>query len=90
MKRVSSLLLMTAMLVGCGPEKVDQSSICVYRTDEEAKQCKNGQLSYFRPSSWGSEQLPLNVAATYCDLNHEVIYNSAGVVCVFTTERADL
>jgi len=34
--------------------------------------------------------LPLSVAAAYCDLNHPVMHNNAGVICVFTEKRLRL
>lgn len=37
----------------------------------------------FLPPSWGNEQLPIPVVATYCDLTKQVIFNNAGVVCTF-------
>ncbi len=37
--------------------------------------------------SWGNEQLPLNVIATYCNTNDPIEYNQAGVVCTFTDKR---
>lgn len=36
---------------------------------------------------WGNEQLQLNVAAACGDLNHEIMYNNSGVICVFTDKR---
>ena len=32
----------------------------------------------------------LSVAAAYCNFNHEVMYNNAGVICVFTEKRMSL
>lgn len=80
-----------ALLTGCleqgASSKIDQSSMCRYSSDEETKQCKEGQLSFFKPDSWGNEQLPLIAASLYCDFNHPVMYTKAGVVCVFTKQR---
>ncbi|MAC99651.1 MAG: hypothetical protein CMK76_07200 [Pseudomonadales bacterium] len=44
----------------------------------------------FKPSRWGSEQLPLNIAGAYCDFNYQVMYNNSGVICVFTDKRLSL
>ncbi len=48
-------------------------------------------MAWFRPDNGQliSEQAALSVAAAYCDFNHEVMYNRAGVVCVFTDKRLD-
>ena len=66
---------------------IDQSKMCTYSTDKEAKKCKSGELAWFSPSQWGNEQLPLSVAAAYCDFNYEIMYNKSGVICVFTDKR---
>ena len=34
--------------------------------------------------------MPLSVAAAYCDFNHPVMHNNAGVICVFTEKRLRL
>ena len=47
-------------------------------------------MSWFQPSSWGNEQLPLMVVAAYCDFNYQVVQNNSGVICVFTTKRMQL
>lgn len=98
--KILSLTLLMLILSGCyqtdtkkstTPQvqniKIDQSNICIFSSDEEAKMCKTGQLAWFRPSQWGNEQLPLNVAGLYCDFNHQVMNNNSGVICVFTNER---
>ena len=64
--------------------------MCIYSSDEEAKQCKSGEMSWFKPNQWGNEQLPLSVAGAYCDFNYEVMYNNSGVICVFTDKRLAL
>ncbi|MTI11638.1 hypothetical protein E1189_00790 [Sansalvadorimonas verongulae] len=88
MLRIITILVATVALAGCLPKKeIDQSNLCIYKTDKEAEQCKTGELSYFKANRWGNEQLPLNVAASYCDFNYEVIYNNSGVICVFTNAR---
>lgn len=72
-------------------EQMDQSSLCTYNTDPQAERCKAGQMAWFRPDEGQliSEQMALSVAAAYCDFNHQVMYNRAGVLCVFTDQRLD-
>jgi len=91
MKRLLLISFLAPLLISCGGKtKIDQSDICIYSTDAEAKQCESGKLAWFKPQRWGNEQLPLNVAAVYCDFNHEIMYNNAGVICVFTNKRLSL
>lgn len=90
MRRITLLCVASATLffTGCNvSSNANQSKICIWQTDEEAKKCKNGELSYFSPDRWGNEKLPLNVIASYCDTNHQVIMNNSGVICTFTNER---
>jgi hypothetical protein len=72
---------------GAASKEVAQDSICVYANDKDAAKCKEGQLAWFKPGSWGNEQLPLLVVASYCDTNHQVLMNNAGVICAFTSKR---
>ncbi|WCD83268.1 hypothetical protein [Pseudomonas sp. TUM22785] len=92
--RVHTKLLLAGLcflpIAGCFKGEVDQSSLCTYSSDAEARQCKEGELSWFKPTQWNNEQLPLSVAAAYCNFNHEVMYNNAGVICVFTEKRMSL
>ena len=91
MKKVTLILLAILGLTGCNQDtQIDQSKICVVNTDAEAKQCKDGEMILFKPGRWGNEQLPLNIAAAYCDFNHEVMFNNSGVICVFTDKRLSL
>ena len=85
-------LAVLTTLAGCKEQAaqkppVDQSRICIYSNDEEARKCVNGELSFFNLTRWGNEQLPLFVVAQYCDTNYNITYNNAGVVCVFTDKR---
>lgn len=68
-------------------EKIDQSYLCIFSSDEEAALCEAGKLAFFKPNRWGNAQLPIIVTAAYCDTNYQVIYNESGVLCVFTDVR---
>lgn len=84
------VLLVVFALIGYSGQfgsAIDQSSVCLFDSEETAKQCKEGQLSFFQPSTFGNEQLPLIAAASFCDFNHQVIQTNGGVVCVFTGQR---
>ncbi len=77
-------------LVGCASvagSGIDQRSVCVYADDAGASKCAEGQLSLFSPARWGNDQLPLQVAAAYCNFDHQIIFNDGGVLCVFTGQR---
>lgn len=88
MKKIVLFAFFALALTGCNQKpRIDQSKMCVYSTAEEARQCTAGEMSWFRPSRWGNEQLPLNVAGAYCDFNYAVMYNNAGVICIFTDKR---
>ncbi|MCY1282881.1 hypothetical protein D9M69_235240 [compost metagenome] len=91
LKKLVLIGLAALPLAGClQEESVDQASLCTYSTDAEAKLCKPGQLSWFKAGRAVNQQLPLSVAAAYCDFNHPVMYNEAGVICVFTDKRLNL
>lgn len=96
MKAIKKVILAAAalsfLLVACGggQKQVAQDDVCVYSSAADAKKCKDGQMSWFQPSSWGNEQLPLMVVAAYCDFNYQVVQNNSGVICVFTTKRMKL
>jgi hypothetical protein len=91
-KMYIAILTSVVLFSGCSAFKsesniINQTKLCVFSDDNGAKQCKSGETAFFSPQSWGNEQLPLNVAALYCDTNHQIIYNNAGVVCTFTDKR---
>ncbi|MEX1221131.1 MAG: lipoprotein [Idiomarina sp.] len=91
MKKAVLIAVAAFALAGCNQQPhVDQSNLCIYSNDEEAKQCKTGEMAWYKPNRWGNEQLPLSVAGAYCDFNYEVMYNNAGVICVFTDKRMEL
>ncbi|MGY0552131.1 hypothetical protein ACW17M_02860 [Vreelandella sp. 2A-K22] len=94
-----TLVLGTALLLtGCMPEsfakqEIDQSNICVASSDEQAMQCPEGELFLARLITPSPQQRPfsvLNTAALYCDTNHQITQNAAGVLCVMTHERFDV
>ncbi|UTW07226.1 hypothetical protein [Pseudomonas benzenivorans] len=70
---------------------IDQSGLCTYSTDPQAQRCTPGQMAWFRPEDGKpiTELMALSVAAAYCDFNHQVMHNKAGVLCVFTDQRLD-
>lgn len=91
MKKIALVTFAALALTGCNQKaQIDQSKMCMFSTDEGAKQCKAGELAWLKPSSWGNEQLPLGAAAAYCDFNYEIMYNNSGVICVFTDKRLSL
>ena len=71
---------------------IDLTGLCTYNTDPQAERCKPGQMAWFRPDQGKliSEEMALSVAAAYCDFNHPVMHNRAGVLCVFTDQRLDV
>ncbi|MGI2025071.1 hypothetical protein [Shewanella glacialipiscicola] len=90
-KKLLCLIFSVSALIGCGQNaQVEQSKMCVYSNDVEAKRCKAGEMSWYNPSKWGNEQTPLGVAAAYCDFNYSIMFNNAGVICVFTDKRLSL
>ncbi len=70
--------------------KIDQSKLCRVKDTDAAKKCEPGGLIYFAPRIFGSEQLPLSIAAAYCDFNHQIIHTKGGVLCIFTDKRLSL
>ncbi|MDT0617886.1 hypothetical protein RM531_05335 [Salinisphaera sp. P385] len=98
MRRALTIILLAAVFIGAvalvyqerHPLRtlwVDQSKLCLFTSDDEASQCKPGELAYFKPPAAVNNQVMLNVAAAYCDAHHQVVWNSGGVICVFTRER---
>jgi len=51
--------------------------------------CKEGQLSWFAPDSWGNDQLPLKFAAFSCDYRYPIVWNNGGVSCIYTNLRRE-
>lgn len=91
LKKLALVSLVALPLFGCQKEaSIDQAVLCTYSTDAEAKLCKSGQMSWFKAGKAVNQSLPLSVAAAYCDFNYQVMYNEAGVICVFTDKRLSL
>ena len=86
---LASCASVAPLLSGCSAngKETNQSKLCVFSNDAQAKKCKTGELAYFSPDSWGNDQLPLNVIATYCDTNRPIEFNVSGVICTFTDKR---
>lgn len=98
-------LKLTALLIG-GPllltgclsdypqlQNVDQTQLCVASTDQEAMECPEGELFMARllePNPQIRAFNALNTAALYCDTNHQIFENEAGVMCVMTHDRVEL
>jgi hypothetical protein len=70
------------------PPRIDQSAVCNFDNDTSAQRCKDGQLAFFQPATFGNEQLPLVVASAYCDFAHPIMHNRGGVLCVMTHQRS--
>jgi len=97
MRPIARLLLLSAAalsLSACFEDapSTKQSGLCTYNTDPQAQRCKAGEMAWFRPERGQkiTEEMALSVAAAYCDFNHQVMHNRAGVLCVFTDQRLDL
>ena len=68
--------------------KEDKPVLCIIKNvDDDVSQCEDGQLLVFLPNSWGNDQLPIEVAALYCDFDHSIVYNNGGVVCKLDKKR---
>lgn len=67
-----------------------QSSIChVTEQNEAVKKCKNGEVMLFAPSFFGNEYRPILISAAFCDFEYPIVYNKAGVSCIFTNTRKE-
>lgn len=75
--------------------KIDQGSVCVAASDEQALDCPEGRLFMARltinesdlQNSLVLENRVLNTMALYCDTNFEIQHTRTGVLCVLTHER---
>lgn len=98
MKKIS-LSLLSALLVLCpftsvsaffggGKSDINQENVCKARSVEEiGRNCKEGDIMVYFPTTWGNEQLPVYITGIVCNINHQVVMNNAGIVCVFTDKR---
>ncbi|MFO7581423.1 hypothetical protein [Guyparkeria sp.] len=87
----------SSILKGGGKEDgegVDQSSVCVAYSDEQALGCPEGELfmAWLSPIEDGESKVDvetrlLNTVALYCDMNYTVQHTKSGVICVLTHER---
>ncbi|WP_433924155.1 hypothetical protein ACN06F_14550 [Vreelandella sp. 21] len=76
-------------------KSVDQSSVCVAASDEQALGCPEGGMFLARLAINESdlqnplilENRVLNTMALYCDTNFEIQHTRTGVLCVLTHER---
>ncbi len=55
----------------------------VASADEAMKACAPGDLMLFRPPTWGNAQLPVAIAALFCDFDRSVVWTEGAVACVF-------
>lgn len=98
LKLTALLIGVPLLLAGCLSDypqlqTVDQTRLCVASTDEEAMQCPEGELFMARllePNPQLRAFNALNTAALYCDTNHQIFENEAGVMCVMTHDRIEL
>ncbi|MGO2132318.1 MAG: hypothetical protein ACTH3D_05380 [Halomonas sp.] len=98
LKLAALLIGAPLLLTGCLSDypqfqAVDQTKLCVASTDEEAMQCPEGELFMARllqPNPEIRAFNALNTAALYCDTNHPIFENQAGVMCVMTHDRFEL
>jgi len=96
-----SIVSMTALAEQEGKNsngRIDQGSVCVASSDEQALDCPEGEMFMARLAiSQQDVQNPLilenrllNTMALYCDTNHEIHQTQAGVLCVLTHERINV
>ncbi|NOG31360.1 hypothetical protein HLB35_05535 [Halomonas sp. TBZ9] len=78
--------------------RVNQGTVCVASSDEQALDCPEGELFMARLAlSEADVQNPLvresrllNTMALYCDTNYQIHQTQAGVLCVLTHERINV
>ncbi|XGA80590.1 hypothetical protein OR573_02715 [Halomonas sp. CH40] len=78
--------------------RVDQGSVCVASSDEQALDCPEGEMFMARlalsevdvQNPLVRESRLLNTMALYCDTNYQVHQTQAGVLCVLTHERINV
>lgn len=98
MKKISLSLLCSVLILssfspafaffGGNGKEVNQANVCKAESFEEITgNCKEGDILLFTPKTWGNEQFPIAVSGIVCNINHQVIMNNSGVVCVYTEKR---
>lgn len=98
LKLTALLIGAPLLLTGClsdypAFQTIDQTKLCVAATDEEAMACPEGELFMARllqPNKEVRAFNALNTATLYCDTNHPIFENEAGIMCVMTHQRIDL
>jgi len=86
------VIVITAITMGINKNYLFSCTqdIChVSSINDAFKKCEDGDTVMFLPSTYGNDQLPLAAAAAFCDFSKPVIWNTGGVSCVFTSERAE-
>lgn len=89
-RKAAAAVIAIMALAACqekSAKKIDQKEVCIFNAQIGVDHCREGQLSFFMPYSWGSEQLPLRIVSQVCDFEHPIVYNNGGVVCVHTKQR---
>jgi len=65
-----------------------QKKICHIQDKSEAtRQCKNGDVMLYQPTSYNKEHSPIIISAILCDYKHQVVYNVDDVSCIFSDSR---
>lgn len=83
-----SSLILTSCLESVKNQGEDKSELCLIENkDDDVSRCEDGQLLVFLPNSWGNDQLPIIVAALFCNFDYSVVYNNGGVVCKLNKKR---
>lgn len=78
--------------------RINQESVCVASSDEQALDCPEGEIFMARlalsevdvENPLVRESRLLNTMALYCDTNHQIHQTQAGVLCVLTHERINV
>lgn len=93
-----AMILVGIAVLGTGCSKswqgkdIDQSKMCVASTDQQAMNCRDGELILARLNPESAKYRAynvLNTVALYCDTNYPIVQNTAGVMCVMTHKRVD-
>jgi hypothetical protein len=68
--------------------KEDKPVICVLKDEyDDISRCEDGQIIYFHQIGGGTNALPLELAALYCNFDYSIVYNNYGVVCKLDKKR---